>query len=490
MNRLFLPAALFLSLTGLSQKVSKVGCGEYARFILRAGDGFVYEDYWNGHNVSLTAVNTDGKRITDIAGALYTAVGVDEDGYAWVFGQGSITPAKITTDTTGAPFTHNIACTGYFGTYTTLKSDGTIWTWGKDAWALFSDNGGGTLGRPVKLKMPPGVKFKKIKAGNRLIALASNGAVYEYSANKGIPVRVPLPLPASDIAASHTGFYIAIVPDRYKPGATTTTPGWPYGWGAESVYFGASGSIVTPIPLKSSWGLKAPIKKITANHNTIHFIDTLGRLFGLGDNPIGEIGNGTELVNHAESYKTPYAWSWTKHENLVRRPVEIGSGIKWKDLFADNSYAFYHYALDENDSLYFWGRSKSWVSGLSHSNEDLYPNAFDILTPIMLHPFITPNKHYGVFVKYKCDAGKDQSIVGDSILLTGDATPSTGYEIAALKWTRVSGPATCSILSPDSSSTVVKKLATGTYRFRLQMTDNNTATISDTVTIKVTNPLN
>jgi len=479
MKRLTLLSALFLSLMASSQKVSKVACGEYARYILRASDGFVYQDYWNGHNVSLTVVNTNGKRIIDIAGALYTAVGVDEEGYAWVFGQGSITPTRITTDTTGAAFTNNISCTGYFGTYTTLKSDGTIWTWGKDAWALFSDAGGGTLGRPVKLKMPQGVKFKKIRAGNQLIALATNGSVYEYSAgHKGLPVRVALPGPAGDIAASHTGFYIAIV------------QGWPYGWGAESVYFGATGSIVTPIPLKNIWGLRAPIKKITANHNTIHFIDEQGRLFGMGDNPIGEIGNGKELVNHAELYKTPYAWSWTKHENLVSHPVEIGIGIKWKDINADNSYAFYHYAMDENDSLYFWGRSKSWVSGLSHSNEDLYPNAFDILTPVMQHPFTTPNHHYGVFVKYKCDAGKDKTITGDSILLTGSATPSTGYEIATLKWTRVSGPAAATIVSPDKPSTLVKNLSTGTYRFRLQMTDNNTATISDTVTIKVTKPLN
>jgi hypothetical protein len=467
---------------GRAQVVRKIACGEYARYVLRADNGRVYEDYWNGHYVALTPVNTNGKKIVDVAGALYSAVGVDEDGGAWVFGQGNITPAQVETDTTGAPFTGNVSCTGYFGTYVTLKANGSIWTWGKDAWGLFSENASTNMARPIKLKSPHGIKFKKICAGNRLIALATDGSVYEYSAgHKGVPVKVALPRPACDIAASHTGFYIAIVPEN--PAVDNRT-GYPYGWGAESAYFGASGDIVNPIPLKGRWGITQPIRRITANHNTIHFIDSKGRLFGLGDNPIGEVGNGEELVNHADRYPTPYAWSWTKHEFLVSKPVEIGAGIKWKDIWADNSYAFYHYAIDENDSLYFWGRSKSWVSGKSHSNEDLYPNAFDVLAPTMQHPFTTPNKHYGVFVKYKCDAGEDQVISGDTARLTGHATASTGYTIASLKWTRISGPA-CTIVSPSSHSTTVKDMSPGIYRFRLQMTDDNTATISDTVTVKV-----
>ena len=474
---------ILFSANARSQVIAKVGCGEYGRYVLRASDGFIYEDWWDGHKVALTATNTNGRKIVDIAGALYTAVGVDEDGYAWVFGQGSITPVKIATDTTGKPFTGNISCVGYFGTYATLKEDGTIWIWGRDAWALFSDLGSATLSRPVKLKMPPGVKFKKIRAGNKLVALASNGAVYEYSGNKGVPAKVVLPRPASDIAASHTGFYIAIVPDNIQ----RSKMGYPYGWGAESVYFGATGSIAIPIPLKGSWGLRTPIRKIVANHNTIHFIDSLGRLFGMGDNPNGEIGNGEELVNHAERYRTPYAWSWTKHEYLVSKPVQIGVGITWKDIWCDNSYAFYHFAVDRNDSLYFWGRAKSWVSGKGHNNEDIFPNAFDVLQPTMLHPFTTPNRGYGPFIKYTCSAGKDQSVTGDTALLEGNATPSTGYTIASLKWTKVSGPS-CIIDSPDAGSTVVRKLSKGTYLFSLKMTDNNTATITDTVAIKVGGP--
>lgn len=473
MKALVAAAILSLSLTANAQTVTKIGCGEYARFILRADNGMIYEDYWNGHNVSLTQVNTEGKKIIDIAGALYSAVGVDEEGHAWVFGQGSIKPTRIEKDTAGSPFTGNRSCTAYFGTYVTLKSDGSVWLWGKDAWALFSDAGGGNLGKPTKLKSPKGIKFKKIRAANLLLGLATDGSVWTWSANKGVPTKIALPGAASDIAGSHSGFYIAII------------DGWPYGWGAESIYIGAAGSLPTPTPLKNLWNLKSPIRRISANHNTVHFIDGEGRLFGLGDNPMGEVGNGSELVNHADQYKTPYAWSWTKHENLVKRPVEIGAGIKWKDVWADNSYAFYHYAIDEHDSLYFWGRSKSWVSGISHSNEDQFPNAFDVLRPTMIHPFITPSHHYGPFSKYICKAGENKTITGDSIHLKGEVKPSTGYEITSLKWTQISGPSTGNFGSPEKASTPVSNLKPGVYKFRLQMIDNNTASISDTITITV-----
>ena len=475
----------FLSLH--SQVVSKVGCGEYGRYILRASDHTVYEDWWNGRSVVLAPVDTKGKKIIDISGALYSAVGIDEDGYAWVFGQGSIQATKIGKDSSGALFNRNISCAGYFGSYVTLRSDGSIWIWGKDAWLLYSDNKLSDIPSPVKIKAPPGIKFKKIQAGNVLVALSMEGGVYEYYANKGIPIKRALPRPACDIAVSHTGFYIAIVPDKIKKDQRNNiagSMGYPYGWGFESIFFGSSGSITTPVPLKSIWGIHVPIKKITANHNAIHFIDSLGRLFGMGDNSDGEIGNGEELVNHAELYPTPYAWSWAKHEYLVSKPVEIGKGIKWKDIWSGNSFAFYHYAIDENDSLYFWGRSKSWVSGMGHNMEGVYPNAFDVLSPKMIHPFSTPHTYYPNFEKFTCNAGDDKIIFEDTVQLTGKAMPSTGYTIAAYRWTKVTGP-TCVIDSPANSKTIVRKLSKGIYQFSLQIRDNNTATISDTVKITV-----
>jgi len=106
----------------------------------------------------------------------------------------------------------------------------------------------------------------------------------------------------------------------------------------------------------------------------------------------------------------------------------------------------------------------------------------------MLHVFTTPNKGFGKFTLYTCNAGQDQSITRDSTTLSGHATPSSGYTIASYKWTQLSGPS-CTLTDPDSAKTAVKKMKTpGTYMFKFLMTDNNTGTISDTVAVKVYPP--
>src|SRR5262249_21342798 len=145
---------------------------------------------------------------------------------------------------------------------------------------------------------------------------------------------------------------------------------------------------------KTVWGMSSPIKEITANSNVISYIDSLGNLYGIGDNASGEIGNGQELVNHAELYATPYGWSWNKYGLMTPAPVHVAAGTKFKKLFTGISFAFYHYALDENDSLYFWGRNKSFVGGdgAYNNNEADYPNALDILTPSLRTPLrLTPD---------------------------------------------------------------------------------------------------
>ncbi len=473
--------AMAASLLCQGQVVSKVGCGEYGRYILRTSDGQVYEDFWIPPAVRLMPCNTAGKRIVDISGALYTAVGIDQDGYAWVFGQGSLTPTKITRDTTGAPFTGNISCAGYFGTYTTIRSDGSIWSWGDDAWGLTA---GKKMSLPVKLQMPPGVSFQKIVAANILIALATNGDVYIYSGNGGKPVKIFLPGPATDVAGSHTGFYIAIV------------GGYPYGWGAEYTYLGCSSQITTPVALKTIWGLTSPISRIVCNHNAIHFIDIQGRLFGMGDNAEGDVGNGSELVNHAEIYKPPaypaarmYAWSWAKYGMMISKPTQIAPGTFFKDIWTGNSFAFYHYAIDTHDSLYSWGRGKSWVQGESHNNEDIFPNAYDVLMPTPIHPFYVSDQAFGNFNPMTANAGIDQVITLNSALLVGKASASTGYSIISRNWQQLSGPPAV-IVSAATDSTSITGLTTGILTFKYTATDNNTATVTDTVQISVSIPTN
>lgn len=69
-----------------------------------------------------------------------------------------------------------------------------------------------------------------------------------------------------------------------------------------------------------------------------------------------------------------------------------------------------------------------------------------------------------------------------------NATPSTDADgwIKSFLWTKVSGPTTCTIVSPNAGQTKVNFTATGTYVFRVTVTDNLNLASTDDKTIVVT----
>jgi hypothetical protein len=85
------------------------------------------------------------------------------------------------------------------------------------------------------------------------------------------------------------------------------------------------------------------------------------------------------------------------------------------------------------------------------------------------------------------NAGSDQSITlpTNSVSLTGSGTDSDGT-IASYAWTKSSGGA-ATITTPNAQNTSVTGLVQGTYVFQLQVTDDDGATGTDTVTV-IVNP--
>jgi len=475
--------------------VRKVACTEYR-------DAYLYSDstaralVWNpaANQNEFAPLPINGRKAVDIATSGFKLLTIlDDSGYVWL-NQDNTTSTRWDTDTTGAPFNGNTKIYGYFFTYLSIRNDGSIWYWGGDDYHFYSSSGT-NINRPVRLHAPSGVQFTKLAPGNTLLALASNGDVYAWSMGDSNYVKVTLPRPASDIAAGHLDFNIVVVPDA----GSTSNMGWPYGFGVENLYYGASsaGTMSAPIALRTVWAMTSPIKEITASDNVIHYIDSLGNLYGIGDNAVGEIGNGQELVNHAELYATPYGWSWNKYGLMTPAPVHVSTGTKFKKLFTGISFAFYHYALDEHDSLYFWGRNKSFVGGdgAYNNNEADYPNALDILTPSLRTPLrLTPDSVvYYNFTPYTLTPPAKQTIHTSATSLTATATPSLltaaghanyGYTIVRYHWTQLSGPS-ATITHPDSLNTTVTGLSNGTYIFTIQTTDNNTGTISANDTVVV-----
>jgi hypothetical protein len=88
-------------------------------------------------------------------------------------------------------------------------------------------------------------------------------------------------------------------------------------------------------------------------------------------------------------------------------------------------------------------------------------------------------------------AGSDQNLTLPSSTGTLDAGLSDDVDgtIDDYTWTKISGPATYTIVNDDLESTTVTGLVAGTYVFRVTVTDNDGAADTDDVTI-IVNPTN
>jgi len=85
------------------------------------------------------------------------------------------------------------------------------------------------------------------------------------------------------------------------------------------------------------------------------------------------------------------------------------------------------------------------------------------------------------------NAGSNQTITLplDSVTLNGSASSDPDGTIVTYSWTKISGPATGTIVSASSAITIANNLVQGTYSFKLTVTDNGGASASDTVTVIV-----
>jgi hypothetical protein len=88
-------------------------------------------------------------------------------------------------------------------------------------------------------------------------------------------------------------------------------------------------------------------------------------------------------------------------------------------------------------------------------------------------------------------AGPDQVITlpTDSVSLNGSSSSDPDGKISEWLWTKISGPASFTIIKPTDSTTKVKALVTGIYQVELKITDNGGLSAKDTVQFIVNDPV-
>lgn len=85
------------------------------------------------------------------------------------------------------------------------------------------------------------------------------------------------------------------------------------------------------------------------------------------------------------------------------------------------------------------------------------------------------------------NAGADQRFIlpKDSVLLDGTASKDPDGKIVLYNWVMIQGPVYFTVISSNSSKTLIKNLVTGIYQFELTVTDNGGLSAKDTMQIIV-----
>lgn len=482
-----------------AQTISKPIIMEYQEVNL-ATNGIIY-GYFNSSTP--IALPLPGSRLVkDASGGFNRVRAVATDGAGiWTSKQYNESSPMVwtqtTTDTTGATLTGLLNIWAFEDIYIVLAADSSLMYGGDDYFHFFYGSGTSQM-RPTPIS-PAGVKFKKVSIGNAILGLATNGDVYQWTKGNKTAVKITLPKPAIDIAASWYNANFAILQQT-----SGSLYGKPYVWGNAWGVWGSavSQNFSTPTDLSSAWNITSLIKRISVDRQATHYIDSLKRLWCPASyNVQGEGGFGVEYVNR-ETYSTypGMGWTFADYQNPTTAPgQQVGVGVQWEDIYDNNWYSFYKWAKDINGNVYSCGRNKTnvqYFGQLYNANDNAnYPNDFDRSSFTLIpNPFTQVVKVYSRINPVR-GMGGNRTITrnSDTLRFTGhmalavNGTDTTKGKVQSWLYTKVSAPSgdASVIVCPTCPTTAVNNLKTGTYQFKVQVTDEFKGTDTSQVQVIV-----
>jgi alpha-tubulin suppressor-like RCC1 family protein len=245
---------------------------------------------------------------TDVSCGYQYSLAVRQDGTLWAWGRtdnngslgdgtttASASPIQIGTDTNWSKVyageLHSMA----------IKTNGTLWAWGTNAWGYLGD--GTQTGRNSPVQIGTGTDWASIALGDRhSLGIKTNGTLWAWGYNdqgqvgdstsgnfRATPVQIGTGTNWKSVAA---GYFHSI-------GLKTDGTLWSWGYGANSALGQGNTTtylVPTQIGTATDWDILASSKGSTNHH---HAVRASGAIYGWGSNSNYNIGDGTTTLRAA-----------------------------------------------------------------------------------------------------------------------------------------------------------------------------------------------
>ncbi|KAA8818333.1 hypothetical protein CSQ85_09230 [Bifidobacterium rousetti] len=307
----------------------------------------------------------EGVHFTQVSGGYSHSLAIGDNGntYAWgnnYSGQlgnnstdASTVPVLVTMPD-GVHFTQVSA--GYYHSLA-IGDDGNTYAWGNNIQGELGNNSTNQSNVPVMVKMPEGVHFTQVSAGDsHSLAIGDNGNTYAWGDNyygqlgndstnlSRVPVKVTMP----------EGVRFTQVSAGYRHSLAIGDDGNTYAWGAN--WYGELGNASTnqsnvPVQVKIP---KAGVHftQVSAGYYHSLAIGDDDNAYAWGNNNTGQLGNAsTNQSNVPVQVKTP-------------------DGVHFTQVSADYGYSL---AIGSDGNTYAWGRNINGQLGDESTDEHHTP---------------------------------------------------------------------------------------------------------------------
>jgi len=450
-----------------------------------------------------------------VTGSFNYFIALDQSGNYWYSKTFNIDPTdgifQQTTDTVGA-LTGLFYVASYSSAQTIIKgTDSSIWYGGKDVYSLFYAGGSLVTSSGTNMLFTQlsagGVHFKKVAMGGTVILGLTGDGLHLYKWVPGVQGQTPtvynLVRPAIDVFAGSADFWGVLIPDA--TGAQDM--GYPFVAGTSTSLYGGGSAFTTPTSIKTFWSLTQPIKVFNVDWQTIHYIDSSGRLWGCGWDSFGEVGNGQEFIGRYTYGGYPnYGWSLANGENPTGLPAQIDTATNWVGIYSNNWFGTCKYFRKATDSLYSVGRNKANVMGNGFAGniwtpdgsnlDQFHYNTMDVISPTQVTPISQRTQSYNATPPTVDAANQSASTSNTSISVNGNmlkvfavSQPAANgvdticCSIVSHAWTQKSGPNSATLTNAFSQTVSVSNMINGTYVFQDLISDNHSG--QDTVQVQV-----